>query len=282
MTITAAQHRTADVATRPQAGTRPSPETWRVVGCSARGAGHVRTGEPCQDAHAWRVAPGALVAAVADGAGSARLGGVGAAVAARSAAEALADSLGTAGDGGDVEAPDDGAWRARLGAAIEAARAAVAREAEARAAEIGELATTLIVLAVTDDVVAVAQVGDGAAVARGAAGTLEALTTPHRGEFVNETTFLSSPDAAELAQLVVRREAVTHVAVLSDGLQMLALAMPSGSPHPPFFAPLFAFAAGAADPAAAAEQLASFLTGPRVAARTDDDVTLLLAARVRG
>jgi hypothetical protein len=34
-----------------------------------------------------------------------------------------------------------------------------------------------------------------------------------------------------------------HVAVFSDGLPMLALKMPVGSPHAPFFMPLFHFMA---------------------------------------
>ena len=70
----------------------------------------------------------------------------------------------------------------------------------------------------------------------------------------------------------------TRVALLTDGLQMLALKMPGREPHLPFFDPLFRFAAGEADTAAAAERLAAFLAGPRVSARADDDLTLVIAA----
>ena len=45
---------------------------WRVTGASVPGVSHLRSGLPCQDAHAWRQeAGGVLIAAVADGAGSA-------------------------------------------------------------------------------------------------------------------------------------------------------------------------------------------------------------------
>ena len=45
---------------------------WQVLGASVPGAGHVRGGQDCQDAHRWRALPGGvLVVAVADGAGSA-------------------------------------------------------------------------------------------------------------------------------------------------------------------------------------------------------------------
>ena len=94
-------------------------------------------------------------------------------------------------------------------------------------------------------------------------------------------TTLISPDALGTAQIAVRRLSVAHVAVISDGLQMLALKMPRGVPHEPFFSPLFRFVAEVDDEAVAAEQLESFLRSQRVRDRTDDDLTLLLAALVR-
>jgi serine/threonine protein phosphatase PrpC len=57
---------------------------WRVVGASVVGTAHEKTGQPCQDAHGWRILPdNVLIAAVADGAGSAALGEIGAQVAVR-------------------------------------------------------------------------------------------------------------------------------------------------------------------------------------------------------
>jgi len=264
-------------------GRVPSP--WRVVAASVAGAGHERAGVPCQDAHHWALAAGGtLVAAVADGAGSASLGGLGAEVASRAAVRAAARAL--------PAGPDAATLRATLGGALAVARAAVGAEAAARAAAPQDLATTLIVVAALPggEAVAAMQVGDGAAVCADAGGRLHTLTSPRWGEYVNETAFLSTPGAVEAAQWGwwepngnapdgAPSSGAARLAVLSDGLQMLALAMPAGDPHPPFFAPLLRYAAGAADPGTAAEGLAAFLRGPRVAARTDDDVTLLLAVR---
>src|SRR5688572_17030964 len=57
---------------------------WRVVAASVRGTGHEKTNLPCQDAHGWEdIEGGWLVAAVADGAGSAPLAQEGAEVAVR-------------------------------------------------------------------------------------------------------------------------------------------------------------------------------------------------------
>jgi hypothetical protein len=107
-----------------------------------------------------------------------------------------------------------------------------------------------------------------------------ALTSPQSGEYINETIFLTSPDYLSAVQFAFRRCDVRSVAVLSDGLQMLALQMPDGNPHAPFFAPLFRFIAKSKDEQAAQEQLVEFLNSPRVQARTDDDITLFLAALI--
>jgi len=141
------------------------------------------------------------------------------------------------------------------------------------------LATTLILLVATPVLVAAAQVGDGAVVVGDGGSDLIALTTPQSGEYLNETTFLTAPDALDTAQINVWHGVPGYVAAFSDGLQMLALQMPAGTPHAPFFVPLFQFVARLTDAAAAQEQLTAFLRSPRLRTRVDDDVTLLIAAR---
>ena len=162
---------------------------------------------------------------------------------------------------------------------VAAAREAVEGEAAALGAPVHDLATTLILVVATRDEVAAVQVGDGATVVRDAAGALHALTTPNLGEYINQTVFVSAPDAVDAARVERWRGAATHVAAFTDGLQMLALVMPAGTPHAPFFHPVFRFASAAGDARRAEAQLEEFLAGPRVAARTDDDVTLLLGVR---
>jgi hypothetical protein len=121
------------------------------------------------------------------------------------------------------------------------------------------------------------QVGDGAVVVRRGE-TFEALTAPDHGEYINESTFLTSGDYQEHAQVVIRDQTgIDGVALLSDGLQLLALNLQTGEPFAPFFRPLLQFAAR---PDADEPELSAFLASPRVCARTDDDKTLLLAVRV--
>ena len=90
---------------------------------------------------------------------------------------------------------------------------------------------------------------------------------------------LVSPGALDSVQHRVWDRAYTGVAALTDGLQRLALAMPTGDPHGPFFTPLFAFADRAAEKGKAIEELDSFLRSGKVADRADDDLTLMVARK---
>jgi len=248
--------------------------TWRAIGASVRGTSHLRGDLPCQDAHAVRRLPGgALALAVADGAGSVAHAEAGARAAATAAVDALAASAATVGDGG---------WTALLDAALAAALNAVESAAAQRGVDARELSTTLIACVATADGVMVAQVGDGAVIVADDAG-MRAITAPTSGEFANETVFLTSPGAIAAAQRASWRGQARHLAAFSDGLQGLALKLPGRTPHEPFFAPLFAFAAQAGGGAGDAEaQLRDFLSGPKVTARSDDDIPLVLATRDHG
>lgn len=241
---------------------------WRVIGASVQGTSHLKTGAPCQDAHAWTLLPDhTLLAAVADGAGSADWGEVGAQL-------AVETTLGCLRRDWPAQAA---AWQPFFTTALQAARQRLEREAEARECNLRELAATLIAVAVTDELTICAHIGDGAAVLRDEAGALHLLTTPQTSEYVNETTFLVSTDYLAAAQFAVWHGRAQAVALFSDGLQRLALQLPWGRPHAPFFAPLFQFAMQAGENAD--EQLVAFLRSPRITARADDDLTLVLAAR---
>jgi hypothetical protein len=245
---------------------------WQVVAASVTGTSHSKRSQPCQDAHCWRLLPnGVLAAAVADGAGSAALAEVGAQIAVQAAVETICRQQ-------EMLPQNDGEWQVLLTSALQAARAAVEAEAAAREVASRDLACTLIAVVAAPELIAAAQIGDGAAVAGDSAGNAIALTVPPCGEYINETVFLISPNALETAQFQVHREKLSHLALFSDGLQMLALKIPEGTPHGPFFAPLFQFASSITDEEDAKQQLESFLRSPRVSERTDDDLTLLLAS----
>ena len=252
------------------------PKSWRTVGVSPQGGSHTKTGDPCQDAHRGRVLPcGTLVLAMADGAGTAALAEIGAKLAVTTALETICSHL-LAASGKDRT---DEEWRELFGHALKSALNSLENEASIRQAALRDFACTLaLAVARPGRMVAAIQIGDGAIVAQEEGGEIFAVTRPAPSEYLNETTFLISPGAIDGASFMLWRGNLARLAALTDGLQMLALRMPSGDPHQGFFAPLFRFVATTGNQKKRETALLAFLDSPRVRERADDDLTLFLAA----
>ena len=238
------------------------PATWRTVGASVIGTSHTERALPCQDANEIVFnSAGMLIVAVADGAGSARRADEGAAAAVAAAVAYL----------GDPD-PKVEPLTAQVMQAVEVARRAVFDLAVD--GDLHDLATTLVVVAATATELAAAQVGDGAVVMR-RNGEFEVIGPAQRGEYLNETCFLTSDGWEDDLRIdCVTLAGIDAFAAMTDGLQLLAFDLATGSAHPGFFRPLFDWAAS---PDAAREELETFLGSPRVCERTDDDKTLVIA-----
>jgi hypothetical protein len=176
---------------------------WRAVHGCVRGRGHDRDGVGCDDRSAMASFDPFVAIALADGLGSARVGGL----AARWAVEAALAAL--------EMHPRPLRIDAIARRSLEAARDAVlalARELEVDERECG---TTLMLAIARERQVAVAHVGDGVVVARAAAGW-HVLSTPLGGEHANETRVLAAADALEHARILVR-DNLSACALLTDG-----------------------------------------------------------------
>ncbi|MEK7398708.1 MAG: PP2C family serine/threonine-protein phosphatase [Candidatus Poribacteria bacterium] len=253
---------------------KTSSRLWKIASASVSGTRHEKMGQPCQDFHAWEVINGSiLIAAVADGAGSALFGEIGSALAVQSAVKTLHESIAKSG-----VTPDNS--HQLLIDSVESARTAIENKAQSESMTARDFATTLILLIATDGFVSAIQIGDGAVIIKDDNDGITALTKPSYGEFINETVFIVSPEAMDNMQIEIKRCRVSHIAVITDGLQMLALQLPDYTPFEAFFSPLFKFIAEVKDEKKANEQLISFLRSPRVAERVDDDLTLFLATIV--
>ncbi len=247
---------------------------WSVVAVSLNGTSHQKRDTPCQDAHYWQaVSSDILIAGVADGAGSVTLSEVGSLLAVQTAVKAIASKI------AKLSTPDsDEGWSDLLIGGLEDALAAVRSEADVRQVNMRELSTTLLIAVVTSGIVAAIQVGDGAIVVANKMGNVIAITAPPIEESLDLATFLTSPNGIDSAQICLWEGQPAQLAMFSDGLQMLALQMPQGVAHTPFFTPLFKFIAETKDLDLAHQELEGFLRSPRVCDRTDDDLTLLLAS----
>ena len=250
-----------------------STRCWQVVSASVRGVRHEASGLPCQDACQWRMAGSdVLIAAAADGLGSAAQSEIGSAVATQAAVDQLSANRPLPEDPYDVKA-----WEIRMTEALESAMSAVKQEAERRKAAVRELATTLILVVATPRGTVAVQVGDGAVVIEDQENHLIALTAPPAGEYANETDCLVSSNVIQVAQGSFWPVAPRSIAIFTDGLQRLALQLPMAHPHPAFFSPLFRFVSEVEAHPTANDELKAFLESPRIRERADDDLTLLLA-----
>ena len=111
-------------------------------------------------------------------------------------------------------------------------------------------------------------------------GALGVVFWPQSGEYLNTTSFLTSPDFQERLQVRLVQGGFTDVALFTDGVERLALQFDSLTPHAPFFHPLFEGVRAIQDVDALAEDLKRFLESDSVTKMNDDDKTLLLACRI--
>ena len=251
-----------------------SSSSWRLIGAAVPGASHLKDGILCQDVCAYRAfGLGLALIALADGSGSAARGGDGA----RCAVETALASLESALEPGPPES--SGGWVDLLQGVFLSARLGLERLAEAGDAPLRDFATTLICAVAGPGWLAAASLGDGVLVALRKDGGLFTALLPQRGEYANETLFLTAAAAIEQMNMYIAEEEIAALAVMSDGLTRLALEFPAMEPHRTFFEPVLSFAAHLENQEEGARRLGEFLSSEKVSARTDDDRSLVLAVR---
>lgn len=249
---------------------------WRSVCQSVPGERHRLDGADSQDHSLVRyvgsAADGALVACVADGAGTAALSSLGARLACEAIVELVADRFETRRTLADIQPSEAVQW-------CELTRRRLESEAETRRREIRDFASTLCGAVIARRQSIFFQIGDGAIVAR-RHGALGVVFWPQSGEYLNTTSFLTSPDFQERLQVRLVQGEFADVALFTDGIERLALQFDALAPHAPFFQPLFAAVRGNRDVEALAADLKRFLESDSVLKKNDDDKTLLLACRI--
>ena len=256
---------------RPQTATKKG--CWKIVGCSQAGTAHLRRGRSCEDAVDWFKDDDLLVIAVADGAGSAAHPALGSALAVRTACRALADHHKKISP---ITAKNS---TQALAFTCQKTLNALGDLAHEMNVEPSDLACTLIVVIATKNFVTAAQVGDGAVVLRDDKQNIIALTTPTNGGYANETVLLGCNQTTDVGVWSFDDVCPKSIAVFTDGLQRLALLMPQGTPHAPFFQPLFDQLNRRTE-AEMEQALRKFLNSPQVNNRTDDDKSLVTAQLV--
>lgn len=252
---------------------------WRYVYASVIGAAHAAEQTECQDVCQVTLIPTPrtgpiLILAAADGAGSAAQARIGAELACQALLTACEVSITAAPV---LEWTPDIAKR--LGAKVQNT---LSQHATAVGAPLRDFACTLLGAMVASHAALFLQIGDGAII-RLADEQYQPVFWPQSGQYVNETRFITDSDALSHLECAVLNEAVMEIALLTDGLQMLALDYPQRRAHTPFFRPLFqqlrAYP-GMESSELLLGALTHFLGSPTVNQRTHDDKTLILATRL--
>src|SRR5919202_405179 len=147
----------------------------------------------------------------------------------------------------------------------------------AKHADVGaDLACTLLVFVATPHWLAAMQIGDGFMVVGLQGKEHQLLFQPDKGEFVNQTTFVTSAHALDEMQVNVVSGSQKFICASTDGLERVAIRMNDWTPFPPFFQPLEEYLWETPEPEQDDQYIQNFLTSERLNARTDDDKTLLL------
>lgn len=159
---------------------------WKSVCCEVQGVGHKRNHTPCQDRTFELVQNGVHVIALADGAGSASLSHYGAERVVKDAAEYLAVHF------QEYIQCEDG--RRVKQALVKMLRSGLREEAEQRDCSTRDLASTLLIAAVSEEHFILAHIGDGV-IGYLDGSQLKVASMPDNGEFSNVTTFVTSEEA---------------------------------------------------------------------------------------
>lgn len=163
-----------------------------------------------------------------------------------------------------------------LRAAMAAAAANVHFVARRQQRPAREYAATVALLISRDGQTAIAQLGDSVCLLETSDGWLLPLPL-HRGEYANETRFITDADAMYQAQYSAVYPKVARVMLCTDGVLDLITSRRDRRPHQPYFAGAFGWLARQDDSDAASAKLADLLRSPQVRSRSDDDCTILQA-----
>ena len=258
----------------------PRHSIWKVAKASRQGTKNQKRGQECQDHCLWavmpRTSPDTLVAAVADGLGSAEMGGYGARIAVHTSIHEATTLIQH-----ERQPIDPERMETILDTAILSARNQIQMVADRKKIPPSKMATTLLLAIHAHNMMATAQVGDGAAVVSIKDNQFITFSKPERGEYANETHSLTSRRALQhcAIDIAVSENPVQTIALMTDGMVHLTLAQSNFEPHLPFFKPMTSWLTEYQGEHHPNIELGETLQSKKVRQKTDDDTTLLLAVR---
>lgn len=243
--------------------------TWRWASASVIGTSHIRKGDRLQDAYAVaEFGNGGILAVVSDGAGSAEFGAYGAWLTCRFLSVRFREWART-----NPHLPTD----EELADWIDELRDRISVTATQQESTPRQFAATLATIVVTSDEAVTLHIGDSGIVGRKGS-EWDVLCWPENGEYAS-TTYFVTDDPEPRLNITRHPSEYDAFALFSDGVGDLALSHLEQKAHPRFFDPMFRpvdSASGKGRLIELSAKLATYLAGPSVCERTDDDKTLIL------
>ena len=254
---------------------------WKTITRYATGTSHQEQEIPCQDCGNSHIFNDVIVGAVADGAGSAKYADIGSKLAVETVLKCFSDinqypekpEKLEQGFSQPLSEPEAKKLFAKI---LKQVITELRNQADKENYSINDLACTLLVFVATSHWLTAMQIGDGFIVVRPQNSEYQMLFHPDKGEFANETTFITSVNAVNEMQVKVLSGEQEFICASTDGLEKVAIRLHDWKPFPPFFKPLEEYLQETANPGEEDKYVEDFLNSERLNSRTDDDKTLLL------
>ena len=261
---------------------------WKAIACSEIGTSHQKSRLPCQDYtefirlnNAGKLADDGkiVIGAVSDGAGSCKYSDIGSKLAVITALKHLkncAKELKENQKDSSPEILEDWANQAFV-KILEKVKERFGRRAKEKSCSPKDFSCTLLVVIASPNWLVAMQIGDGFIVTRNRKPKSEykLLFHPSKGEYANETTFVTAANALEKMQVKTLFDKQQFICAASDGLERMAINLKDLQPHPPFFK-MFERALEIRPEDEERLSTKDWLKSKDVNNKTDDDKTILL------
>lgn len=221
---------------------------WKATGKSVIGTLHQKHNLPCQDYNDYRILHEneIIVGSVADGAGSAKYSEHGAKVTVETVIAQITQELEKHPNVPNffLDLLESGENQIDLfyRTLMQEIQEKLAEKAQQLNCSLKDLACTLIAFIASGEGMVALQIGDGFLVTRTDGETEYRLVfQPYKGEFANETTFVTSTLAQETIQIKILKQKTVFICAATDGLERVAIRFMGWQPFAPFFQPLESF-----------------------------------------
>ena len=253
---------------------------WKVLVDSATGTSHQKTRLPCQDYGSYEIYDQYLIGAIADGAGTCDRSDIGAKLVVDQTLYFLKSYL-------SRYQPSSSEPQARslFLEVIKYTREKLQNQADSDQSDFKQYSCTLLAFVVSPDSTLAMQLGDGFIVVRKKFDQIYTLLfEPAKGEFNNETIFITAPieTIQEDLQVKILNTPISFLCASTDGMENLALDLRAKQAFHNFFVPLEKHIQEIDYTFLSQDQyIANLLQHPDVNKKTDDDKTLLICSSLQ-